>query len=128
MAALCLVDKKRRNLKPAVFHEFTHQLRVDRLKENLNLYKELLPGIELLIFIAGKEIPLLALSLKVAIQSSMNRINKITTISPKEDVQACYTLLSNIETGIFFQALDEKEVIGELDRNRLKTKFGNRYG
>jgi hypothetical protein len=94
------------------------RLRTDLIEEHDNL-----PEIEIFIACIEKDFELLPHILKSAIQSSANRVRRITVATTADLVN------SEISIGsISVEFIDENSLIDEESRSNIKYRFGDRYG
>lgn len=119
---------KNTELRRAERNNFLRRFRAVHQVGSLILEGDTFPDIELLTVAAGKDISILPLTLKSAISNSLNPIKNITIICPKSDQEECSRILATLDFKIFYQVLAEDEIISALIREKINSKFPNRYG
>jgi len=86
------------------------------------------PKIELLSVASGKDLEILALSLKSAIRFSLNPISKVIVICPSLEVDKFTLELSRHKIHGSVVILDEDTILSQEFRAKVKQYFGVRYG
>ncbi len=92
--------------------------------------ESLLPEIEALIVVAGKDFDVLPLTLLNLQQGSRNRITTITLVTPATDLERCKRIVSGIKlmAGCTTSVVNEDDLFEREFRSELKERFKDRYG
>jgi hypothetical protein len=90
--------------------------------------KSNLPSIEGLVVSTRKDFEVLALCIPSIVESSFNKITKITIIVPNSDLEECQILIANLKMLTPIEIIDEDMYLSHDLRSRIRNLFGNRYG
>ncbi len=96
---------------------------------NCRLSEKSMPSIEVLSVALRKDFGILPISLESIVKSSLNNIDQISVISPRNDISEFVTEDTRFEIfGTEVKFIPEELVISENSRQRLQAMFGSRYG
>jgi hypothetical protein len=103
--------------------DFTRIYKASRLRTDLIEEHDNLPDIEIFIACIAKDFDLLPNIITRAIQTSANRVRRITVATTADLVK------SKVSVGsISVEFVDENSLIDEENRSSLRHRFGDRYG
>ena len=87
-----------------------------------------LPKINLLIVVEKKDFELLPLSLGQLLQNSLNKISKVSIVTPFSQIKECEELLHPFRKKVMITFYSEDEVVNSKVREKIRNEFSDRYG